>query len=71
MNISRKGTGTYLVTHDLRHTRYSVLCMDEGNGRHNAKVGNITANSFEIYTRYDNTLYSNIDFTFYVFGDNY
>ena len=71
MNISRKGTGTYLVTHDLGHTRYSVLCMDEGNGRHNAKVGNITANSFEIYTRYDNTLYSNIDFTFLVFGDNY
>ena len=71
MSISRTGTGTYTVTHDLGHTRYSVLCMDAGNGRHNAKAGNITANSFEVYTKYDNTLYSDIDFTFLVFGDNY
>lgn len=71
MSISRTGTGTYTVRHDLGHTRYSVLCMDAGNGRHNAKAGNITANSFEVYTRYDNTLYSDIDFTFLVFGDNY
>jgi hypothetical protein len=71
MSISRTGTGTYTVTHDLGHTRYSVLCMDNGNGRHNAKAGNITANSFEIYTKYDNTLYSDIDFTFLAFGDNY
>ena len=71
MSISRTGTGTYTVTHDLGHTRYSVLCMDNGNGRHNAKAGNITSNSFEIYTKYDNTLYSDIDFTFLVFGDNY
>lgn len=71
MSISRTGTGTYTVRHDLGHTRYSVLCMDAGNGRHNAKAGNITANSFEAYTKYDNTLYSDIDFTFLVFGDNY
>nr|DAN81930.1 MAG TPA: tail protein [Caudoviricetes sp.] len=71
MSISRTGTGTYLVTHDIGHTRYSVICMDAGNGRHNAKVGKITANSFEIYTKYDNTLYSDINFTFLVFGDNY
>ena len=71
MSISRTGTGTYRITHDLGHTRYSVICMDNGNGRHNAKAGNITANSFEIYTKYDNTLYSDIDFTFLVFGDNY
>ena len=71
MSISRTGTGTYLVTHDLGHTRYSVLCMDAGNGRHNAKAGKIKANSFEIYTKYDNTLYSDIDFTFLAFGDNY
>ena len=71
MSISRTGTGTYTVRHDLGHTRYSVLCMDAGNGRHNAKAGNITANSFEVYTKYDNTLYSDIDFTFLVFGDNY
>ena len=71
MSIRRKETGIYIVTHDLGHTRYSVLCMDAGNGRHNAKAGNITANSFEIYTKYDNTLYSDIDFTFLVFGDNY
>jgi len=71
MSISRTGTGIYRVTHDLGHTRYSVLCMDAGNGRHNAKAGKITANSFEIYTKYDNTLYSDIDFTFLVFGDNY
>lgn len=71
MSISRTGTGTYTVTHDLGHTRYSVICMDNGNGRHNAKAGNITANSFEIYTKYDNTLYSDIDFTFLAFGDNY
>lgn len=71
MSIRRKETGTYIVTHDLGHTRYSVLCMDAGNGRHNAKAGKITDNSFEIYTKYDNTLYSDIDFTFLVFGDNY
>ena len=71
MSIRRKETGIYVVTHDLGHTRYSVLCMDAGNGRHNAKAGKITANSFEIYTKYDNTLYSDIDFTFLVFGDNY
>ena len=71
MSISRTDTGTYLVTHDLGHTRYSVLCMDSGNGRHNAKAGKIKANSFEIYTKYDNTLYSDIDFTFLAFGDNY
>lgn len=71
MNISRSGTGTYVVSHDLGHTRYSVICMDDGNGRHNAKAGNITANSFEVYTKYDNTLYSDINFTFLVFGDNY
>ena len=71
MSIRRKETGIYIVTHDLGHTRYSVLCMDAGNGRHNAKAGKITANSFEIYTKYDNTLYSDIDFTFLVFGDNY
>jgi hypothetical protein len=71
MNIRRKETGIYIVTHDLGHTRYSAICMDAGNGRHNAKVGKITANSFEIYTKYDNTLYSDIDFTFLVFGDNY
>lgn len=71
MSIRRKETGIYIVTHDLGHTRYSVLCMDAGNGRHNAKAGKIAANSFEIYTKYDNTLYSDIDFTFLVFGDNY
>lgn len=71
MSISRTGNGTYTVRHDLGHTRYSVLCMDAGNGRHNAKAGKITTNSFEIYTKYDNTLYSDIDFTFLVFGDNY
>lgn len=71
MSIRRKETGIYVVTHDLGHTRYSVMCMDAGNGRHNAKAGKITANSFEIYTKYDNTLYSDIDFTFLVFGDNY
>ena len=71
MSIRRKETGIYIATHDLGHTRYSVLCMDAGNGRHNAKAGKITANSFEIYTKYDNTLYSDIDFTFLVFGDNY
>ena len=71
MSISRTGTGIYTVTHDLGHTRYSVICMDAGNGRHNAKAGKIRANSFEIYTKYDNTLYSDIDFTFLVFGDNY
>jgi hypothetical protein len=71
MSIRRKETGIYIVTHDLGHTRYSVLCMDSGNGRHNAKAGKITANSFEIYTKYDNTLYSDIDFTFLAFGDNY
>ena len=71
MSIRRKETGIYIVTHNLGHTRYSVLCMDAGNGRHNAKAGKITANSFEIYTKYDNTLYSDIDFTFLVFGDNY
>ena len=71
MSIRRKETGIYLVTHDLGHTRYSVLCMDAGNGRHNAKAGKIRDNSFEIYTKYDNTLYSDIDFTFLVFGDNY
>lgn len=71
MSISRTDAGTYTVRHDLGHTRYSVICMDAGNGRHNAKAGKITANSFEIYTKYDNTLYSDIDFTFLVFGDNY
>lgn len=71
MSISRTGTGIYTVTHDLGHTRYSVICMDAGNGRHNAKAGKIRANSFEIYTKYDNTLYSDIDFTFLAFGDNY
>lgn len=71
MSIRRRETGIYIVTHDLGHTRYSVLCMDAGNGRHNAKAGKITATSFEIYTKYDNTLYSDIDFTFLVFGDNY
>lgn len=71
MSIRRKETGIYVVTHDLGHTRYSVICMDAGNGRHNAKAEKITANSFEIYTKYDNTLYSDIDFTFLVFGDNY
>lgn len=71
MSIRRKETGIYIVTHDLGHTRYSVICMDAGNGRHNAKAGKITANSFEIYTKYDNTLYSDIDFTFLAFGDNY
>ena len=71
MSIRRKETGIYIVTHDLGHTRYSVLCMDAGNGRHNAKAGKIRDNSFEIYTKYDNTLYSDIDFTFLVFGDNY
>ena len=71
MSISRTGNGTYTVRHDLGHTRYSVICMDAGNGRHNAKAGKITTNSFEVYTKYDNTLYSDIDFTFLVFGDNY
>lgn len=71
MSIRRTEPGIYLVTHDLGHTRYSVLCMDAGNGRHNAKAGKIRANSFEIYTKYDNTLYSDIDFTFLAFGDNY
>lgn len=71
MTIRRTGQGTYLITHNLGHTRYGVLCNDHGNGRHNAKAGRITANSFEIYTKYDNTLYSDIDFTFLVFGDNY
>lgn len=71
MSIRSKETGIYLVTHDLGHTRYSVICMDAGNGRHNAKARKIRDNSFEIYTKYDNTLYSDIDFTFLVFGDNY
>lgn len=71
MSIRRKETGIYVVTHDLGHTRYSAICMAAGSGRHNAKVGKITANSFEIYTKYDNDLYSDIDFTFLVFGDNY
>lgn len=69
--VERIGGGTYRITHNFGHSRYSVICTEQGNGRHNANWGNVTDNSFEIYTYYDNTKYNDIPFSFIVVGDNY
>lgn len=71
MNVKRTGRGTFLVTHNLGHTRYAVFCMDVGrDSRSSAKYGNLTANSFEVYTSVLNAPYD-ADFSFFVLGDNY
>lgn len=71
MTIKRTGRGTFLVTHDLGHTRYAVFCMDVGrDSRSSAKYGNLTANSFEVYTHLLNAPYD-VDFSFFIIGDNY
>lgn len=68
--VERIGDGKYRITHNFGHSRYSVICTECGNGRHNANWDNLTDNSFEIYTYYDNTKYSDIRFSFIVVGDN-
>jgi hypothetical protein len=71
MTIRRTGRGTFLVTHNLGHTRYAVFCTDTGrDSRSSAKYGNPTANSFEIYTSVLNAPYD-VDFSFSIIGDNY
>lgn len=71
MTIRRTGRGTFLVTHNLGHTRYEVFCMDAGrDSRSSAKYGNLTANSFEVYTHLLNAPYD-VDFSFTIIGDNY
>lgn len=71
MTVKRTGRGTFLVTHNLGHTRYAVFCMDVGrDSRSSAKYGNLTANSFEVYTSVVNAPYD-ADFSFFVLGDNY
>lgn len=71
MTVKRTGRGTFLVTHNLGHTRYAVFCMDVGrDSRSSAKYGNLTANSFEIYTSVFNAPYD-ADFSFAILGDNY
>ena len=71
MTVKRTGRGTFLVTHNLGHTRYAVFCMDVGrDSRSSAKYGNLTDNSFEVYTSVFNAPYD-ADFSFFVLGDNY
>lgn len=71
MTVKRTGRGTFLVTHNLGHTRYAVFCMDVGrDSRSSAKYGNLTANSFEVYTNLLNAPYD-VDFSFTIIGDNY
>lgn len=71
MTIKRTGRGTFLVTHNLGHTRYAVFCTDTGrDSRSSAKYGNPTANSVEIYTSVLNAPYD-VDFSFSIIGDNY
>ena len=71
MTIRRNGRGTFIVTHNLGHTRYAVFCTDTGrDSRSSAKYGNPTANSFEIYTSVLNAPYD-VDFSFSIIGDNY
>ena len=71
MTVKRSGRGTFLVTHNLGHTRYAVFCMDVGrDSRSSAKYGNLTANSFEVYTSVLNAPYD-ADFSFFILGDNY
>lgn len=71
MTIRRTERGKFLVTHNLGHTRYAVFCMDVGrDSRSSAKYGNLTANSFEVYTHLLNAPYD-VDFSFTIIGDNY
>lgn len=71
MTIRRTGRGTFLVTHSLGHTRYALFFMDAGrDSRSSAKYGNLTANSFEVYTHLLNAPYD-VDFSFTIIGDNY
>jgi hypothetical protein len=71
MTVKRTGRGTFLVTHNLGHTRYAVFCMDAlRDSRLSAKYGNLTANSLEIYTFFSNQPYD-VDFSFTIIGDNY
>lgn len=71
MTVKRTGRGTFIVTHNLGHTRYAVFCMDVGrDSRSSAKYGNLTANSFEVYTSVLNAPYD-ADFSFFILGDNY
>ena len=71
MTIRRTGRGTFLVTHNLGHTRYALFFMDAGrDSRSSAKYGNLTANSFEVYTHLFNAPYD-VDFSFTIIGDNY
>lgn len=71
MTIKRTGRGTFLVTHNLGHTRYALFFMDAGrDSRSSAKYGNLTANSFEVYTHLLNAPYD-VDFSFTIIGDNY
>ena len=71
MTVKRTGRGTFLVTHNLGHTRYAVFCMDVGrDSRSSAKYGNLTDNSFEVYTSVLNAPYD-ADFSFAILGDNY
>ena len=71
MTVRRTERGTFLVTHNLGHTRYAVFCTDTGrDSRSSAKYGNLTANSFEVHTSVLNAPYD-VDFSFTIIGDNY
>lgn len=71
MTVRRTERGTFLLTHNLGHTRYAVFCTDTGrDSRSSAKYGNLTANSFEVHTSVLNAPYD-VDFSFTIIGDNY
>ena len=71
LSVRRIGNGSYLITHNLGHTRYSVVCNASGNGGHNASYVDLTATTFVIRTNHDDGLYSDIPFSFIIIGDNY
>ena len=69
--IERIEKGRYRLTHNLGHTRYSVVCNECGHGRHNANWDDLTENSVDLYAFYDDNRDNSIPFSFIVVGDNY
>ena len=69
--VERIALGMYKVTHNLGHTRYSVVCNGTGGVGNNASFVDISDNYFTVRTHHPNGHFNDIRFSFIIIGDNY
>lgn len=69
--VERIALGMYKVTHNLGHTRYSVVCNGTGGVGNNASFVDISDSYFTVRTHHPNGHFNDIRFSFIIIGDNY